>query len=99
MLAGGTGQTVSTLKSLGSFHSQVPVVRCSRSTDGHAPCTLSAAEGVLEEHNDLPAQPGVPQILQFNGDSHLMGILSKPRSAHRRCKPVKYAQGGCSSSS
>ena len=79
MLAGGTGQTVSTLKSLGSFHSQIPVVRCPRSTDGHAPCALPAAEGVLEEHSDLPAQLSVPEILQFNRDSHLMGILSKAR--------------------
>ena len=79
MLAGGTGQTIRTLKSLGSFHSQIPVIRCSRSTDRHAPCALATAEGVLDEHCDLPTQPGVPESLQLNRDSHHMQILSKAR--------------------
>ena len=60
-----------------SFHSQIPVVRCPRSTDRHAPCTLPAAESVLEEHS--VAQLSAPEILQLNRDSHLMRILSKAR--------------------
>ncbi len=73
MLAGGTGQSIRTLKSIGPFHSQVPVIRCSRSTDRHAPCALATAEGVLEEHCDFPAQLSVTEILQLNRDSHLIG--------------------------
>ena len=79
MLACGTGQTVRTLKSMGSVHSQIPVVRRSRSTDRHAPCALATAEPVFEEHSDFPAELTVPEILQFNRDSHLKGILPKAR--------------------
>jgi hypothetical protein len=34
---------------------------------------------VLHVRGDLPAQLSVPEILQLNRDSHLIGILSKAR--------------------
>jgi hypothetical protein len=77
MLTGRTGQTIRTLKSIRSFHSYVPAVRRTRSTDRHAPCALPTAEGVLKLYGNLPAQASIPEILQLNRDSHLMGILSK----------------------
>ena len=79
MLAGGTGQAVRTLKAIGSFYSQIPVIGRSRSTDRHAPCALATAKGVLDDHSDFPAQLSVPEILQFNRDSHQLRILSKSR--------------------
>jgi hypothetical protein len=77
MLAGRARQAVRTLNSIGSFHSQIPVIGCSRSADRYAPCALPLAQGVLKLHSNLSAQLSVPEILQLNRDSHHMEILSK----------------------
>ena len=79
MLAGRARRAVRTLKSIGSFHSQIPVIGCSRSADRYAPCALPLAQGVLKLHSNLSAQLGVPEILQLNRDSHYTEILSKTR--------------------
>ena len=51
---------------------------------------LPVAENVLDPGSNLPAQMSVPEILQFDRDSHLMGILSKARCP----TAVQTGQGG-----
>jgi hypothetical protein len=65
------------LESIWSLNSQLPALARSRTSNGHLPYALPVAENVLDPSSNLPANLSVPEILQFDRDSHLTGILSK----------------------
>ena len=41
------------------------------------PYALPVAENLLDPGSNLPAQLSIAEILQFDRDSHLLGIVSK----------------------
>jgi len=70
-------ESIRPIKSIGSFHSQVPALSHARSDDRHAPLALSPTECVLQVSGNVAAQLSVAEILQFDRDSHPIAILSK----------------------
>lgn len=75
MLTGVFRKSIRSFKPVGSFHSQLPGLGCSRPGNRNAPIALPSTEGMLQVNGYVAAELNIAEILKFDRDSHPSTIL------------------------
>jgi|SRR5579862_2098664 len=92
VLTGVLRRSIRSFKSVGSFHSQLPSLGCSRPGNRNAPLALPSTESVLQVNGYVAAELNVAEILKFDRHCHESVILPKTHEGGHKRHPANLTE-------